>query len=99
MKKGAPIAWFVSTFSSLFGGTYFPIEVLPAPMRGISYLLPITYSLRAFRWTILKGYSLYEIKTDLLILIVYALILAPISILIFKWALKRAKINGSLSHY
>jgi len=99
MKKGAPIAWFVSTFSSLFGGTYFPIEVLPVPMRGISYLLPITYSLRAFRWTILKGYSLYEIKTDLLILIVYALILTPISILIFKWALKRAKINGSLSHY
>jgi len=98
-KKGAPFAWFVSTFSSLFGGTYFPIEVLPAPLRSISYLLPITYSLRALRFSILNGYSLWEIKGDLSVLIIYSVVLAPISILIFKIALKRAKTKGNIAHY
>ncbi|MCG2711282.1 MAG: ABC transporter permease [Candidatus Omnitrophica bacterium] len=98
-KKGAPISWFVSTFSSLFGGAYFPIEILPAPLRFISYLLPITYSLRSLRYTILKGYSLWDTKGDLLVLVVYSAMLVPISIFIFKMALKRVKVKGSLSHY
>ncbi len=99
LKKGLPIAWLVSTFASLFGGTYFPIEILPPPLKVISYSLPITYSLRAFRYTILKGYSLWEIRGDILVLIIYSIVLVPISILIFKIALKRTKINGSLTHY
>lgn len=99
LKKGAPISWFVSTFSSLFGGTYFPIEVLPAPLRCVSYILPITYSLRSLRYTILKGYSLWDIRGDLLVLIIYSAILVPVSILTFKAALRQTKINGSLSHY
>jgi len=99
LKKGSPVTWFVSTFSSLFGGAYFPIEILPAPLQRISYLLPITYSLRSLRYTILKGYSLWEIKADLLVLIIYSAILIPVSILCFKAALKRAKIKGSLAHY
>lgn len=98
-KKGSPITWFVSAFSSLFGGTYFPIEVLPAPLRYVSYALPITYSLRSLRYCILRGYGLWEIKGDLLVLIMYALVLMPVSIFIFKLSLKRAKINGSLTHY
>jgi len=98
-KKGAPFAWFISTFSSLFGGTYFPIEVLPAHLRFISYLLPITYSLRSLRFSILNGYSLWEIKGDLFVLIIYSVILVPVSIFVFKIALKRAKVSGSLAHY
>ena len=98
-KKGAPFAWFVSTFSSLFGGTYFPIEVLPAPLRSISYLLPITYSLRALRHSILNGYSLWEIKGDLSVLIIYSVILVPVSIFVFKIALKQAKTKGNIAHY
>jgi ABC-2 type transport system permease protein len=98
-KKSAPFSWFVSTFASLFGGAYFPIEILPVPLRFISYLLPITYSLHAFRYAILKGCSFWEIRHDLLVLIIYSVILVPVSILAFKIAIKRAKINGSLTHY
>ena len=98
-KKGAPISWFMSTFSSLFGGTYFPIEILPAPLRAISHILPITYSLRAIRYAILKGYSVFYIKEDILVLVIYSIILAPLSILIFKIALKRARLKGTLAHY
>ena len=98
-KKGMPLSWFISTFSALFGGAYFPIEVLPAPLRSVSYLLPITYSLRSLRYTILKGYSLVDIKGDLTVLVIYAVVLVPVSIFIFKMSLRRAKINGSLAQY
>jgi len=98
-KKGAPISWFISTFFSFFGGTYFPIEILPTPLLYVSYILPITYSLRAFRYTIIKGYSLWEIKGDLSALIIYSAILVPLSILIFKITLRQAKVKGNLSYY
>jgi len=98
-KKGHPISWFLTTFSSLFGGTYFPTEVLPQPLRFVSYLLPITYSLRSFRDTILKGYTLWQIRSDVLVLIVFSAASIPVSIFIFKFALNRAKIRGSLTHY
>ena len=98
-KRGEPVTWFITTFASFFGGAYFPIEVLPAPLRLVSYLLPVTYALRAFRYAALKGYSLMGIRDDLLILFIYAVILFPLSIIIFKLSLKWAKIKGSLSHY
>ena len=51
------------------------------------------------RCSILKGYSVWDMTGDLLVLIIYSVILMPVSIFIFKMALKRAKVNGSLAHY
>jgi ABC-2 type transport system permease protein len=98
-KKSAPFAWFISAFSAFFGGVYFPVEMLPSPLRFVSYLLPITYSLRSFRYTILQGYSLLEIRDDILVLIIYAAVLIPVSILLFKMSLREAKKNGTLAYY
>ncbi len=98
-KKVPPLTWFVGTFSGFFGGAYFPVDILPEPLRTVSCALPITYSLRAFRYAALKGYSLWQIRGDLGVLMAYSVILLPVSIFIFKAALKKAKNNGTLSHY
>jgi ABC-2 type transport system permease protein len=98
-KRGDPVNWLVSSSFELLGGIYYPISILPAPLKAISHLLPITYALRALRGVLLAGYSFSQIKTEMLALVAFAVVLFPLSIILFEFALKWAKRDGSLSQY
>jgi ABC-2 type transport system permease protein len=99
VKKGDPVATFYGGVSSLLAGVYYPISVLPGPLVVVSKLIPLTYALDAMRLAMLKGYSLFQVRYDLLVLLGFTLILTPIALFIFRMALKRAKKEGSLVHY
>ncbi len=98
-KQGDPINWAFSTLSGLLGGVFYPITVLPEWLQNFSYLLPITYSLRAMRLALLQGHSLRALAPDIFALILFSIILIPISATIFKYAVKIAKKEGSLALY
>ena len=98
-KRGDPITWLISLFSGFFGGVYFPISILPNKLQFISQLLPITYALSALRHALLQGYSLKMLSSDIVILLFFTLVLFPLSIFIFKYAVERVKTEGSLAHY
>lgn len=99
LKKGNPISWLISTFAGLFGGVFFPVEMLPKGLKLISYFIPITYSLRGLRHAILQGYSFRMLLPDMIILLFFCVTLFPLSILIFKKAVELTKVTGSLTHY
>lgn len=99
LKKGNPITWIFGSTSSLLGGIYFPISVLPPWLQNFSYLLPITHSLEAMRLLLLQHYSLSAVANELKALIIFCAIFVPLSILTFKFALNRAKIEGSLIQF
>jgi ABC-2 type transport system permease protein len=99
VKKGDPIAWLFGGVTTLLSGVYYPISVLPDWLTPLSRILPMTYALDAMRLAMLKGYSLYDIRLDILVLAGFALVLTPLSFFAFRSALKRAKIEGSLLHY
>lgn len=98
-KKGDPISALIGILFGLFGGIYFPITIMPIGLQVISHFLPITYSLRALRHALLQGYSFKMLLPDISMLLLFCVILFPLSIQIFKYAVKRAKIEGSLAHY
>lgn len=98
-KRGDPVNWVFGSLSSLMGGTFFPITVFPAWLQKFSYLFPIFYSLRAMRLALLKGYSLRALAPDILILTGFAVVILPLSMFIFKKAVRQAKIDGSLATY
>lgn len=95
-KKGDPINWFFNGISRFLGGVYFPVALLPAWLKKISYFLPITYSLEAMRKAIILGSSLKELIPQLSGLIFISIIFFPLGILSFKLALRKAKKDGSL---
>ena len=99
LKRGDPVTWLFSTLSSLLGGVYYPISVLPPWLQRLSYLLPITYSLRAMRLALLQGYPFTALVPDIAVLVIFSLILLPLSLLTFRYAVHRAKVDGSLTHY
>jgi ABC-2 type transport system permease protein len=107
-KRGDPVNWVFGSVSAnwvfgsvsaLLGGVFYPITVLPIWLRFFSYLLPITYSLRGMRLALLQGYSLSALTLEILALIVFSVLLLPLGIICFRYAVKKAKMDGSLTQY
>lgn len=98
-KRGNPINWLFGSVSSFLGGTYFPVTVLPLWLQKIAYLFPIFYALRAMRLAVLKGFTVTQLSTDITILLIFSLVIIPVSLASFKWAVRIAKTEGSLGTY
>jgi ABC-2 type transport system permease protein len=88
----------VATMLSFSGLGIFSISVLPHWLQIIAHLNPVTYALDAMRAALLEGASVVAIAQPLLILLLFAVLLLPTSMLAFSWALQRTKITGTLSH-
>ena len=99
LKRGDPITWAVGAVSTFFGGVYFPVELLPGWLRPISAVLPVTYGLRAVRLSVLQGAGVSEISGDLLALALFCAVLLPLGLAGFRYAMYRARVDGSLTHY
>jgi ABC-2 type transport system permease protein len=99
LKRGDPVTWAIGAVSSLFGGVYFPISVLPGWTQVISRLLPITYALNAMRLALLRGAGFEVLWPDLAALALFAAALLPLSLLSFRYAVRRARREGSLTQY
>ncbi|MFB0533510.1 MAG: ABC transporter permease, partial [Anaerolineae bacterium] len=98
-KQGNPLNAVLGTASSLLGGVYYPITVLPFWLQPFSQLLPITYSLRAMRLAVLQGYSVPALAADLLALALFSAVLLPLSMVAFRLAVRKAKLDGSLTQF
>jgi ABC-2 type transport system permease protein len=99
LKRGDPVTWVFNSLSSLLGGVYYPITILPGWLQFLSNFLPITYSLRAMRLALLQSYSFSALAPDILALALFSLILLPLSLLAFRYAVHRARVDGSLTYY
>ena len=95
-KRGNPARWLIAGASGLLGGMMYPVSVLPLPLQWMARLLPVTFSLEGMRQALLAGASLAQLRPGALLL--FAVILLPLSSALFVWALRRAKITGTLTH-
>ncbi len=98
-KQGDPISFLFNAISNLLSGVFFPISVLPTWLRFFSYLLPLTWSLEAIRYSLLQGYTLAQLMPYLEILSLFTVITVPFGLALFAWGFKRARIEGSISQY
>ncbi len=81
---------------SLLGGVYFPIEILPEPLRLLAAAVPLNWGLRILRTALLDG----EAQPLLLVPLVAAAVLSvPVAHVVFNAALGRARRDGSLNQY
>ncbi len=98
-KRGNPVTWVLVTASELMGGVYFPPDILPDWMKSISNWIPMTHALKALRQSLLSNAGFGDIQPHLLFLLGFSVVIWPVGIFAFKFALKRSQIDGSLSHY
>ena len=98
-KRGNPVGWVINNLEGLLGGVYFPIAVMPAGLQFFARFLPITYAIRAMELAVYQGYSLGQLKSECLFLLLFSVILVPLSLSSFKFALAKARRQGSLAQY
>jgi ABC-2 type transport system permease protein len=98
-KQGDPTSWVFTMGSTLLGGIYYPVTVLPEWLQKVSFFLPITHSLEGMRLTLLQGYPFDRIVNHVIFLVIFTAAMMPLSILFFSYAIKRAKMEGSLIQY
>jgi ABC-2 type transport system permease protein len=98
-KRPSPLDRFLGLVVSLLAGVAFPIAVLPGWLRAFSHLLPATYSLNALRQILLQGAPLADVWQNLAILLGFTLVLLPVGLVAFRYAVRWAKNDGSLSHF
>lgn len=76
---------------SILSGVYFPVALLPAPLRMVAELLPATHAIRAGRALLLGG----DWVLPLGVLAVLGLVLLPIGLAAFRMAMRSMREDGS----
>ncbi len=97
-KRGNPAKWLLIGLWGIAGGMLFPIDILPDWLRVVAKLNPMTYALNAMRAALLGGAGLRQVLPAIELLLLFAMVLLPLSMLVFSWTLARTKTTGTLSH-
>jgi ABC-2 type transport system permease protein len=99
VRRLNPVAMVIGSLSFFLSGVMYPVSVLPEWLRAFGRCLPLTHALAVLRGALLVGSSLGDLRSSLLALLIFAGLLAPIGAAMFAFALRRARVDGSLSHY
>jgi len=97
-KRGNPAKWLFLGISSVAGGMLFPVSILPNWLQLVARLNPVSYAMEAMRSALLGGAGVAALWRSLEILLLFAVVLLPLSMAAFAWSLRRTKINGTLTH-
>jgi len=98
-KSGNPFGWAFGGLSGLLGGVVFPVSLLPDWLRWVSWLLPVTHALEGMRKSLLASAPFADILPSILALAAFNAVLLPVSLVAFRLALRKAKRDGTLTHY
>ena len=97
-KRGNPAKWVLIGLWGIAGGMLFPVTILPDWLQIVAKLNPMTHALNAMRAALLGGARIPRLLPAIELLLLFAIILLPMSMLVFYWTLERTKITGTLSH-
>lgn len=80
-----PFANLITLPQFLLGGTFFSVENFPKWLQPISKALPLTHLNTAMRSVAFEGLSLWEIRNEIGILLLWGVIVYIFAIRVFKW--------------
>lgn len=68
----------------VLSGAFAPLETMPANVRPIAYLFPLTYFCRAFRAALLRQASFSDVRVDLLAMTAFVVVTFGASVLVLR---------------
>ena len=99
VQKGSAVLWLFGSGAWFLTGTLFPVATLPPPLRHLSACIPLTHSLAGMRMALLEGAGISSLTAEIRFLCLFAVILLPLGLWMFSFALGRARLMGTLSFY
>ncbi len=98
-KETNAMVFLVRGLMMVFCGMTYPLGILPNWMQNVSKFIPLTYSINALRAVITTGASIQDIKSEIIILIIFGVVFMTLGLLAFNYTQKKAKDLGSLGQY
>lgn len=96
VKQVTALLGLATAALGLLAGAYFPIGLLPAPLRIVANLLPFTWGIDVLRAALLRG----ELAADRLALLTgFAVVALPLSLWLFGRSLDQARRGGTLGQF
>ena len=80
-----PLANLITMPQFLLGGTFFSVEVFPKWLQPISNALPLTHLNTAMRNVAFEGQNLWEVRTEIGILLLWGIAVYFVAVKVFKW--------------
>ncbi len=80
-----PLANLITMPQFLLGGTFFSIEAFPKWLQPISKAMPLTHLNDAMRSVAFEGSSLWDVRTEVGILLLWGVVAYVVAIKVFKW--------------
>ncbi len=98
-KRAGLLLTFVASAFALLGGVLYPVSVLPGPLQVVAEVLPMSHGLDGVRRALAPDPDLGAVAVDALVLAAFAAVCIPLALQGFRWAVGRARRNGTLSQY
>ncbi|MES2830257.1 MAG: ABC transporter permease [Bacteroidota bacterium] len=80
-----PISNIITLPQFLLSGTFFSIDAFPTWLQPISRALPLTYLNDAMRKVAFEGAGLWDVKQQILIMIIWGIGIYAVAVKVFKW--------------
>lgn len=80
-----PISNIITLPQFLLAGTFFSANIFPGWLQIISKILPLTYLNDALRNIAFEGASLWDVKLQILVLLLWGIVVYAIAVKTFKW--------------
>jgi ABC-2 type transport system permease protein len=80
-----PFANLITLPQFLLGGTFFSVEAFPKWLQPVSMALPLTHLNTAMRAVAFEGQNLWDVRTEIGILLIWCVIAYAIAVKVFKW--------------
>ena len=98
-RTSGPVMNLVLLGSTLLGGVYYPVSVIPSWLRVLADVVPLGHGLRAFRRVLLEGEPLLATWPELRWLGACIVVLGALGIAAVAAAFRYARRTGGLSQY
>ncbi|HKG06276.1 MAG TPA: ABC transporter permease [Pedobacter sp.] len=80
-----PISNIITLPQFLLSGTFFSIDAFPSWLQPISRALPLTYLNDAMRKVAFEGAGLWDVKQQILIMVIWGIGIYAVAVKVFKW--------------
>jgi len=98
-KRGEVLVMLISSASALLGGVFFPTGSLPEVLHPFSAALPIAWTTDGVRRALLAGEGIADLLPHIQVLALFAAVLLPLGLWIFRVALRAARREGTLVQF
>jgi ABC-2 type transport system permease protein len=80
-----PLANLITLPQFLIGGTFFSVSVFPRWLQWVAKIMPLTHLNTALRDVAFEGKSLWDVKMEVGVLLIWGLVVYAVAIRVFKW--------------